>query len=134
MEGYTKEKKQLEKLHKLVMKRHSDMGANDKMTFELWSAFMIRMHQQQQRLSIVHTLCARDNSVNFRQTASDSRVDSSTLTEETGSQNLANQTNREACTRKRPEARVRRHDQPTVPSTSSKRWVRIQVVDQSRHL
>ena len=43
------------------------------------------------------------------------------------------QTNKEACTRKRRRARVRRHDHPPVPSTSGKRC-RIQVVDKSRHL
>ena len=48
--------RKIEKMRKLVMKRHSVMGEHDKMTSEPWSAFMIKMHLQQQWLGIGHTL------------------------------------------------------------------------------
>ena len=49
------------KKHDTCVKRQkqttTQTGASDKMTFEPSSAFMIRMHQEQQWLSIGHTSC-----------------------------------------------------------------------------
>ena len=119
-------------LHKLVMKRHSEMGANDKMTFEPWSAFI------DQDASVTTMIFTRYTQETLLSTSVKLEV-TAVLTHQRPTKQTGKR--RQGCrrnARKHAEARVRRHDNvpPIVPShlrlvhmSAHKQWV--QVVDMS---